>query len=281
VLYVAPVPGPRRRLDAELVRRGLSPSREQAQGDIGAGRVLVAGATAHKPARLVAPGEPIRLLGPGPRFVGRGGEKLDAALDRFGIDPAGRRALDAGASTGGFTDCLLQRGAASVVAVDVGYGQLHERLRADPRVDGRERTNVRDLPPDAVGGPVDLVVADLSFVSVRAVLPALVGLAAPGADLVLLVKPQFEAGRAEASKGRGVIRDPAVWRRVLGEVRAACAGAGSAMMAVMVSPITGADGNREFLAHCRAGRHGGDPGELPLAALDLAVAEAIQRHGAP
>ena len=271
----------RRRLDAELVRRGLAPSREQAQGDISAGRVLVAGATAHKPARLVAPEEPIRLLGDGPRFVGRGGEKLDAALVRFGIDPTGRRALDAGASTGGFTDCLLQRGAISVVAVDVGYGQLHERLRADPRVDNRERTNIRTMPPDSIGGPVDLVVADLSFVSLRAVLPALLAVSAPGADLVLLVKPQFEAGRAEASKGRGVIRDPLVWRRVLEEVRAAAAGAGSAMMAVMVSPITGADGNREFLVHCQAGRAEGDPAEIPLAALDLAVAEAIQRHGAP
>jgi 23S rRNA (cytidine1920-2'-O)/16S rRNA (cytidine1409-2'-O)-methyltransferase len=275
------VPGPRRRLDAELVRRGLAPSREQAQGDISAGRVLVAGATAHKPARLVAPEEPIRLLGDGPRFVGRGGEKLDAALVRFGIDPTGRRAVDAGASTGGFTDCLLQRGASSVVAVDVGYGQLHERLRADPRVDNRERTNVRTLEPGSIGDPVDLVVADLSFVSLRTVLPALVALATAGADLVLLVKPQFEAGRAEASRGRGVIRDPLVWRRVLEEVRAAASEAGSAMMAVMVSPITGADGNREFLVHCRVGLSADDPTVLPLAALDLAVAEAIQRHGAP
>ncbi|HEY2330396.1 MAG TPA: TlyA family RNA methyltransferase [Acidimicrobiales bacterium] len=275
------MPGPRRRLDAELVRRGLAPSREQAQGDISAGRVLVAGATAHKPARLVAPEEPIRLLGDGPRFVGRGGEKLDAALVRFGIDPTGRRAVDAGASTGGFTDCLLQRGASSVVAVDVGYGQLHERLRADPRVDNRERTNVRTLEPGSIGDPVDLVVADLSFVSLRTVLPALVALATAGADLVLLVKPQFEAGRAEASRGRGVIRDPLVWRRVLEEVRAAASEAGSAMMAVMVSPITGADGNREFLVHCRVGLSADDPTVLPLAALDLAVAEAIQRHGAP
>jgi 23S rRNA (cytidine1920-2'-O)/16S rRNA (cytidine1409-2'-O)-methyltransferase len=275
------VSGPRRRLDAELVRRGLSASREQAQGDISAGRVLVAGAPAHKPARLVAPEEPIVLVGPGPRFVGRGGEKLDAALDRFGIDPAGRRCLDAGASTGGFTDCLLQRGASVVVSVDVGYGQLHERLRADPRVDNRERTNVRSLDAAAIGGPVQLVVADLSFVSLRTVLPTLVSLAEPHADLLLLVKPQFEAGRVEASKGRGIIRDPAVWRRVLGEVRAASAVAGSAMMAAMVSPITGADGNREFLVHCQVGRHGDDPAQIPLAGLDLAVAEALQRHGAP
>ncbi|MGE3835349.1 MAG: TlyA family RNA methyltransferase [Acidimicrobiia bacterium] len=272
--------GPRRRLDAELVRRGLAGSREQAQGEIGAGRVLVAGAPAHKPARLVAPEEPIVVLGPAPRFVGRGGEKLDAALDRFGIDPAGRRCLDAGASTGGFTDCLLQRGADRVVAVDVGYGQLHERLRDDPRVENRERTNVRALDPNAVGA-FHLVVADLSFVSLRLVLPALVALAAPGADLVLLVKPQFEAGRAEASKGRGVIRDPVVWRRVLEKVRGTAAEVGSAMMAAMVSPITGADGNREFLVHCRVGLAGGDPAEIPTTGLDLAVAEALQRHGTP
>jgi 23S rRNA (cytidine1920-2'-O)/16S rRNA (cytidine1409-2'-O)-methyltransferase len=275
------VPGPRRRLDAELVRRGLAGSREQAQGEISAGRVLVAGAPAHKPARLVAPEEPIVLVGPGPRFVGRGGEKLEAAIVRFAVDPAGRRCLDAGASTGGFTDCLLQHGAASVVSVDVGYGQLHERLRADPRVDNRERTNVRALDRASIGGPVSLEVADLSFVSLRLVLPALVALAAPGADLIALVKPQFEAGRVEASKGRGVIREPTVWRRVLEEVRAASAAAGSAMMAAMVSPITGADGNREFLVHCQVGRHGGDPAEIPVAALDLAVAEALQRHGAP
>jgi 23S rRNA (cytidine1920-2'-O)/16S rRNA (cytidine1409-2'-O)-methyltransferase len=275
------VPGPRRRLDAERPRRTSSASREQAQSDISAGRVLVTGAPAHKPARLVAPEEPILVLGPRPRFVGRGGEKLEAALERFAIDPAGRRCLDAGASTGGFTDCLLQRGAASVVAVDVGYGQLHERLRADPRVDNRERTNVRSLDASSIGEAVGLVVADLSFVSLRLVLPSLVAVAAPGADLVLLVKPQFEAGRVEASRGRGVIREPAVWRRVLEEVRAACAASGSAMMTTMVSPITGADGNREFLVHCQAGLSGGDPAEIPLAALDLAVAEALQRHGAP
>jgi 23S rRNA (cytidine1920-2'-O)/16S rRNA (cytidine1409-2'-O)-methyltransferase len=213
--------------------------------------------------------------------VGRGGDKLEAALARFGIDPTGRRCLDAGASTGGFTDCLLQHGATSVVAVDVGYGQLHERLRADPRVDNRERTNVRSLAADAIGGPVDLVVGDLSFVSLRTVLPALVAMAAPGADIVLLVKPQFEAGRVEASKGKGVIRDPIVWRRVLGEVRVAAGEFGAAMMAAMVSPITGADGNREFLVHCGVGRPAGDPSEIPPAGLDLAVAEAIQRHGAP
>jgi 23S rRNA (cytidine1920-2'-O)/16S rRNA (cytidine1409-2'-O)-methyltransferase len=214
--------------------------------------VLVAGTVADKPARLVHAGEPIELAGPGPRFVGRGGEKLDAALDRFAVDVAGRRALDAGASTGGFTDCLLQRGAAHVVAVDVGYGQLHERLRADARVTNLERRNVRDLVAADVGGPVEVLTADLSFISIRTVLDALLGLCRPGADLVLLVKPQFEAGRVEAARGRGVITDPAVRRRVLGEVDAALLARGAAIMGRMASPLTGADGNVEFLVHAVA-----------------------------
>jgi 23S rRNA (cytidine1920-2'-O)/16S rRNA (cytidine1409-2'-O)-methyltransferase len=191
------------------------------------------------------------VVGPGPRFVGRGGEKLDAAFERFAVPVAGRRALDAGASSGGFTDCLLQRGADEVVAVDVGYGQLHERLRADPCVDVRERTNVRSLDREALGGPVDLVVADLSFISLRTVLPVLVPLVEPGGDLVVLVKPQFEAGRREAARGSGVIREPEVWRRVLEEVATAAAESGADRMDEMESPLTGADGNVEFLLHLR------------------------------
>jgi 23S rRNA (cytidine1920-2'-O)/16S rRNA (cytidine1409-2'-O)-methyltransferase len=191
------------------------------------------------------------VVGPGPRFVGRGGEKLDAAFERFAVPVAGRRALDAGASSGGFTDCLLQRGADEVVAVDVGYGQLHERLRADPRVDVRERTNVRSLDREALGGPVDRVVADLSFISLRTVLPVLVPLVEPGGDLVVLVKPQFEAGRREAARGSGVIREPEVWRRVLEEVATAAAESGADRMDEMESPLTGADGNVEFLLHLR------------------------------
>ena len=211
----------------------------------------VGGAPASKPAHLVDPGEAVEVVGPGPRFVGRGGEKLDAALERFDVAVAGRRALDAGASTGGFTDCLLQRGAAEVVAVDVGYGQLHERLRADPRVDVRERTNVRTLDRDALGGPVGLVVADLSFISLRNVLPVLLGLVDPGDDLVVLVKPQFEAGRRETSRGAGVIRDPDVRRRVVEEVATAAVEQGADRMGEMESPLTGADGNVEFLLHLR------------------------------
>jgi 23S rRNA (cytidine1920-2'-O)/16S rRNA (cytidine1409-2'-O)-methyltransferase len=192
------------------------------------------------------------VRGEGPRFVGRGGEKLAAALDRFGVTVDGSRALDAGASTGGFTDCLLQYGARCVVAVDVGYGQLHERLRADPRVRSVERTNVRDLVPGDLGPPFDVVVADLSFISLRTVLAPLLEQAAPGAHLVLLVKPQFEAGREEAARARGVISDPAVWWRVLDEVLIALRAAGAAIMGAMVSPLTGADGNVEFLVHARA-----------------------------
>ena len=265
----------RRRLDAELVRRGLAPSREQAHRRIAEGRVLVGGAPADKASRLVETGEPLEVVGPPPRFVSRGGDKLDAALDHFGVDVTGRAALDAGASTGGFTSCLLARGAGTVIAVDVGFGQLHERLRSDPRVVVRERTNVRGLVLDT---PVDVVVADLSFISLRLVAPALVGAnAAPGADVVVLVKPQFEAGRAEASRGRGVVRDPVVWRRVLEEVRSALAGEGAAMMGAMVSPLTGADGNVEFLAHLRAHAHGAVR-PSPIVDLDAVVAEAVARE---
>jgi 23S rRNA (cytidine1920-2'-O)/16S rRNA (cytidine1409-2'-O)-methyltransferase len=215
--------------------------------------VTVGGAPATKPGRLVADTEAIVVLAPPSRFVSRGGEKLEAALEHFDVAVAGTRALDAGASTGGFTDCLLQRGAVEVTAVDVGYGQLHERLRSDARVRVIERTNIRHVTPADVGGPFPLVVADLSFISLRTVLPALAGLAEHEGDLVLLVKPQFEAGRAEASRGRGVVTDPTVWRRVLGEVRDAIAAQPAAMMDAMVSPLHGADGNVEFLVHARAG----------------------------
>ncbi|MGQ0433099.1 MAG: TlyA family RNA methyltransferase [Microthrixaceae bacterium] len=260
----------RRRLDAELVRRGLSPSRQQAQSDIAAGRVTVGGAPADKAARLVAPDEPLIVHGPPPRFVGRGGDKLDAALDRFDLTVAGRRAYDLGASTGGFTDCLLQRGASTVVAVDVGYGQLHERLRDDPRVEVVERTNARDLRPGDLGDMAEVIVADLSFISLRTVLPAAVGLLASGGDLMVLVKPQFEAGRQEAARGRGVITDPRIWRRVLTEVTAALGGLGAAIMGVMASPLTGADGHAESLVLARHGSRA-----LPVDDLiDAAMTEA-------
>ena len=227
------------------------PSRERAVEVIAELRVTVGGAIADKASRLVAPGDVIAVRGPARRFVSRGGEKLAAALDEFEVSVEGMRILDAGASTGGFTDCVLQRGAREVIAVDVGYGQLHEKLRTDERVDVRERTNVRGLDADAIGGSVDLVVADLSFISLRTVATALLACAAPGADLILLVKPQFEAGRAEASKGRGVIKDPEIQARVLEEICADLRDRGANIMGTMESPITGADGNREFLVHVR------------------------------
>jgi 23S rRNA (cytidine1920-2'-O)/16S rRNA (cytidine1409-2'-O)-methyltransferase len=238
------------------------------------GDVSVAGAPALKPSRLVAQSEPIVVAGPAPRFVGRGGHKLDAALDRFGIDLSERIVLDAGASTGGFTDCALQRGAQRVVAVDVGRGQLHQRLRTDPRVELHERTNVRHLAPGDLGPLADVVVADLSFISLRTVAPALVALAHPQADLVWLVKPQFEAGRQEASQNQGVIRDPAIWRRVLQEVTAALEAHRAAIMGVMASPITGADGNVEFLVHARVG--GRSDGQVQTM-IEGALAEAAAR----
>ena len=211
--------------------------------------MTVNGAIADKAARQVAPGDQLLVLGPPSRFVGRGALKLDHALDTFGIDVAGRRALDAGASTGGFTDCLLQRNARHVVAVDVGHGQLHERLRSDRRVTNLERTNVRHLDLGVVGGPVDLVVGDLSFISLRLVIEPLVSVCQPGCPMVLLVKPQFEAGRSEASRGRGVISDPDVHARVRSEIDEALREAGCEVVAWTDSPITGADGNREFLVH--------------------------------
>ncbi len=256
-----------------MVRRGLAPTRHRARNDIEAGRVLVGGVPADKPARMVAPDDRLEVAGPPARFVGRGGDKLDAALERFAIEVEGRRALDAGSSTGGFTDCLLQRGAAGVVAVDVGYGQLDLRLRQDPRVTVVERTNLRDLTPERLGvDPLPLIVADLSFISLRTVAPALLGLAGPAADLVLLVKPQFEAGREEASRHRGVIRDPEVWSRVLHEVCATYGAAGAGLRGLMASPLRGAEGNVEFLAHLVAA---GPAAGTATTNVDQAVAGAV------
>lgn len=236
----------RRRLDAELVRRGLLPSRARAVDAIVAGLVTVGGAPATSAARQVAPDEPVAVAAPAARFVSRGGEKLDAALEAWAIPVAGRRVLDAGASTGGFTDCVLQRGAVAVIALDVGHGQLAWSLRQDPRVEVMERTNLRNVEA-LPGGPVELAVADLSFISLRTVAPALHRLTGRDADLVLLVKPQFEAGRERVGRG-GIVRDPVVHRAVLGEVVAGLAGHGLIVRAVMRSPLTGADGNVEFLA---------------------------------
>jgi 23S rRNA (cytidine1920-2'-O)/16S rRNA (cytidine1409-2'-O)-methyltransferase len=241
----------RRRLDVELVRRGLATSRTDAQELIDSGRVTVGGGPAMKSARMVDAGESLVVTRPANRFVSRGGEKLDAALAAFAIDVKGRRVLDAGASTGGFTDCVLQRGAVSVTAVDVGHGQLHERLRTDPRVMSHERCNVRTVDLGSLGAPFDLVVGDLSFISLRLVLAQLVGACLPVGDLVLLVKPQFEAGRSEVSKGRGIITDPMVHDRVRQEVAEALDSVGAPAVGWVDSPLLGADGNREFLVHAR------------------------------
>ena len=237
----------RQRLDAELVRRALVTSRAHGARAIDEMRVLVNGAMADKPARLVHAGDAIELTGPPPRFVSRGGEKLDAALEHFGIEVSGLVALDAGASTGGFTDCLLQRGAARVVALDVGHGQLHPRIRSDNRVQVLERFHVRDVTPAAIGGDVDIVVADLSFISITRVLPALIGACRPAGMMVLLVKPQFEAGRAEVGRGHGVITDPLIHARVQAEVQDALTAAGCAVCGWMVSPLVGGHGNIEML----------------------------------
>lgn len=217
--------------------------------------MTVAGAPATKPAALVAQDAAVRVE-PGPRrFVSRGGEKLAAALSRFAIDPGGRDCLDAGASTGGFTDCLLKAGAAGVIAVDVGYGQLAWALRADPRVTVLERSNVRHLVAADLPFAPEVVVADLSFISLSLAVPVLAGLAAPGATFVLLVKPQFEVGRDRVGRG-GVVRDPAAWRDAIERVADACAAAGATPLDVMACPIPGPAGNVEFLLHARGGARG-------------------------
>jgi 23S rRNA (cytidine1920-2'-O)/16S rRNA (cytidine1409-2'-O)-methyltransferase len=249
----------RLRLDTDMVRRGLALSRAEAVHAIDARLVLVNGAVADKPARLVDPGDAVVVQGPPSQFVSRGGHKLDAALDAFDVDVSGLRVLDAGASTGGFTDCLLQRGADHVVALDVGHGQLHPRIRNDQRVTVLERFHVRDLTPAAIDGPVDLVVADLSFISIIRALPYLLGVSAPRGEFVLLVKPQFEAGKAEVDRGSGVIRDPAIHQRVRDEISSAVEVAGCEVLGWVDSPITGAQGNREFLVHARLGRSGSAP----------------------
>ena len=255
------------RLDRELVRRGLAPSREAASAAIRAGRVLVSGAVASKPSALVSPADPLALAGPARRWASRGGDKLAPVLDRLGVTAAGRRCLDAGASTGGFTDVLLAAGAAEVVAVDVGYGQLDLSLRQDPRVRVLDRTNVRGLTAEQLGGPVDLTVADLSFISLRLVLPVLASLTRRDGDLVLLVKPQFEAGRGAVGRG-GVVRDPAVRAAAVRGVADAAVAGGLGVAGVCPSPLPGPAGNLELFLHLRAGA-----GPLDDAALLAAVAE--------
>ncbi|HEX5596078.1 MAG TPA: TlyA family RNA methyltransferase, partial [Micromonosporaceae bacterium] len=233
----------RTRLDSELVRRGLARSREQAAALVEAGRVRVRGVPAHKVAALVDPADPVRVVGEDPtlEYVSRGGHKLAGALAAFGplgLQVAARRCLDAGASTGGFTDVLLRAGACEVVAVDVGYGQLAWSLRGDDRVRVFERTNVRTLVPDLIGGPVDLTVADLSFISLRLVLPALAACTRAEGDLVLMVKPQFEVGKDRVGPG-GVVREPGLRAEAVLDVAAAAAELGLGLVEVAASPLPG------------------------------------------
>ena len=231
----------KKRLDVLLVERGLAETRTQAQALVLAGRVR----GYEKPGTQVDEAAELEVEAP-PQFVSRGGQKLAQALDAFAVDPAGKEAVDIGASTGGFTDVLLQRGAARVAAVDVGYGQLHERLRADPRVTVLERTNARELR-ELPFSP-QLVVCDVSFISVRLVLPPVLALAQPGWEAVVLVKPQFEAGRAEVRKG-GVVRDVGVRRRVVREVAEAALGWQAQTVGAVDSGLPGPKGNREVFLH--------------------------------
>jgi 23S rRNA (cytidine1920-2'-O)/16S rRNA (cytidine1409-2'-O)-methyltransferase len=242
----------RNRLDAELVRRGLARSRADAGGLIETGRVSVAGIAATKAATQVDPDTSIVVnLHDDPGWASRGAYKLEGALNSWpGVVVHGRRCLDAGASTGGFTDVLLRRGAAEVVAVDVGYGQLVWRLRADPRVVVLDRTNVRNLSADDVGGPVQLVVADLSFISLRLVLPALRACADTGADLLLMVKPQFEVGRA-ALRGSGVVRDPALRSEAVRSIASSAYEIGLGTADVTASSLPGPSGNVEYFVWLR------------------------------
>ncbi|OGT27830.1 MAG: hypothetical protein A2Z17_00395 [Gammaproteobacteria bacterium RBG_16_66_13] len=256
----------KQRLDVALVERGLAESRSAAQSLVLAREVRVDGQTAAKSSQLVSPETQLEVMEP-PAFVSRGGEKLKAALESFGLEVIGKRCADVGASTGGFTDCLLQRGAARVFAIDVGHGILLWKLRQDPRVVVLERTNVRYLP--ALESAVDLVTIDVAFISLRLVLPVVVGWLAPDGDVVALVKPQFEAGREAVGKG-GVVRDSAVHRRVLDSTVAAMQAAGLGVQAVLRSPLRGPKGNVEFLMWGRQGR----PQEETLAlALEVAVAD--------
>ncbi|HEX4845142.1 MAG TPA: TlyA family RNA methyltransferase [Geothrix sp.] len=248
------------RLDLLLVQRGLCETRAKAQARILAGEVLVDDRPATKAGMAVDEAAPIRLRGEPPPFVSRGGLKLAGALDRWPIDPSGRTCFDAGASTGGFTDCLLQRGAAKVYAVDVGTNQLHWKLRSDARVVSMEQVNLRTWEPSQIPERCSLLVADLSFISLRLAIPPVLPSLEPGADAVLLVKPQFEAGREDVGQG-GIVRDPAVHRRVLVEAWTFFAGTGLRPLDLAESPIKGGEGNVEFLMRLGLGAEAGDLGK--------------------
>ena len=266
----------RARVDAELVRRGLARSRQQAAELIGAGRVTIDGMPAAKPATAVALTARLTVENTDERtWVSRGAHKLIGALDAFGIDVGSRRCLDAGASTGGFTEVLLDRGATEVVAVDVGYGQLAWSLRSDPRVHVIERTNVRELTPETIGGPVQVIVADLSFISLGTVLPALTACATSDADIVPMVKPQFEVGRSQVGAG-GVVADPQLRAGAVLAVAARAGELGWHTVGVTASPLPGPSGNVEYFLRLRAATDRALAGEALADAVRRAVAEGPQ-----
>ncbi len=238
------------RIDKLLVERGLAPSRERAQAMILAGRVLVDGQKIEKAGTPVEAGAVIRLLGEEQRYVSRGGLKLEKALEHWKLDVRGRICMDIGASTGGFTDCLLQHGAARVIAVDTGYGQIDARLRQDPRVRLLEKTNARYLKPEQVGEAVTVLTMDVSFISATLVLPAVLAACARPLDAIVLVKPQFEVGRGLVGKG-GIVRDEKAQQAAVEKVRNAAAALGAVSTDSIESPILGAEGNREFLLYAR------------------------------
>lgn len=243
----------RTRLDAEMVRRGLARSRDHAVDLIESRSVLVAGIPASKPATQVDAETSIVLAGERDDYVSRGGHKLAGALDTFSeISIDGKICLDAGASTGGFTDVLLKRGASKVIAVDVGYGQLAWELRQDPRVEIHDRTNVRTISPEIIAEPVDIVVADLSFISLTLVIPGLVSVSKPGADFVIMVKPQFEVGREKLGAG-GVVRDPALRKSAVSDVANSAYDMGLGTLGVVASPLPGPSGNVEYFLWLRRG----------------------------
>ena len=237
------------RADQLLVARGLVPTRARAQALVLAGKVYLGETRIDKAGALLPDDAAIVLRAEDHPYVSRGGVKLAGALDTFGVDPRGKRCIDLGASTGGFTDCLLQRGAASVAAVDVGYGQLAHKLRTDPRVLVLERTNAKTLEPEQVGGLADLIVIDASFIGLGKLLPAVVRCLAPGGELVALVKPQFEVGREEARRGKGVVRDPVVRAQAISGATDDVKAAGLEVLAACDSTLEGPKGNREAFVH--------------------------------
>jgi 23S rRNA (cytidine1920-2'-O)/16S rRNA (cytidine1409-2'-O)-methyltransferase len=259
------------RLDSLLAERGLFPSRTRAAAAVMAGEVRLGagGRRAEKPGQLVQADVELAVA-PGPPYVSRGGIKLATALDALGLDPAGRRALDVGASTGGFTDCLLQRGAAHVVALDVAYGELAHAVRSDARVTVLERCNARALAPAALPYRPDLIVADVSFISLTKILPAVLGCAAERFDALVMVKPQFEVGRERVGKG-GVVRDPALRREALIAVAAAARGEGAAVLGFAPSGLPGPAGNRETFAWLAEGGRPGALADLAAAAAEVAA----------